>query len=256
VRCDGSVKTVKAIPLASVENTPAVFINTYGKGKAVLLNHPPTTYNILLNRNHADAIRRLYRGIFELGGAKRHFNVVSNDKDIKGAEIAVFKRGKIQYLTLEKHSYEYEKYPVTGMINLNSKYEVYDTREGRKLGWTSSIPIELEGLGCYVYTLLPYRVKGLDVSMPSQVFCGGEARVVAEVVAEDGEPGVHTIRVDVYRPSGERLWPVYKTETFNGKIEVVLPVAYNEESGRWRVVVTDVTTGINKTLFLKVSKEA
>ena len=67
-----------------------------------------------------------------------------------------------------------------------------------------------------------------------------------------GAPGPHTTRVDVFRPDGQRLWPTYKQELEEGRAQVVLPIAFNEEPGTWTVKVTDVTTGMSVTRKLNI----
>ena len=255
MRGDASVKADGATALAASGETPMVLVNAAGKGHAVLLNHAPTTYDILLNRGKAGHLTSLYRALFGLGGAKARFRVVGNDgREVSGAEIAVFKNGPIEYLTLEKKSYQFEQYPIEAEIQLGREYEVYNTRTGKKIGQTDRIPIRLTGLGCYVYTLLPYRVSQFAVEVPRRVKRGAEVSVAMELTVRGAEPGPHTVRVDVYRPDGKRLWPMYKLETVNGAAVVKLPVAANEEPGNWSIVATDVTTGLSVKKTMKVVK--
>jgi len=253
IHCDGSVKQEKAISLCSIGNSPCVFINRYGNGTAIFLNFSPTSYNFLLNRNEADTLRNLYRKIFILGGVERKFKVLSKKgEDVKGVETAIFKNGDITYLTIEKHPLEFEKYPIPGYIFLNRNYEAYDLRKMKKIGWTDRIPVEFTGLGCYVYSLLPYKVKDIRVQMNSRFKKGDDVKIEVEVLSDNNKAGSHTVRIDVFNPSGKRLWPMLKKETVNGKVAVDIPLAYNEQAGKWKVVVTDVSTGLTKTLFFTV----
>jgi hypothetical protein len=244
MRGDASLAAASAKALAKLGDAPAVLVNSVGKGRSVFLNHAPTTYNMLLNRGKEQDARSLYRSLFALAGAKRRFAVqVKDGSDIPGAEVAVFTNGPVEYLTLEKNSYECERYPMDGIIRLDRKYEVTNTRTGKSIGYTDAIPVTLQGLGCYVFTLLPYRVKAFSADIPDSAKKGGEMAVRMRLSVKDGEPGPHTFRVDVFRPNGQRLWPMYKLEAENGQAEVTIPVAFNEEVGSWRVVATDVTTG-------------
>jgi len=253
IRCDASVKQEKAISVCTTRNSPCAFINKYGNGTAVLLNHSPTSYNFLLNKNEADVLRNLYRKIFALGGAERKFKVLSEKgEDIGGAEIALFKSGEIKYLTVEKHPLECEKYPIPGFIFLDRNYEVYDVRKMKKIGWTDRIPVEFTGLGCYVYSLLPYKVKDIRVQMASQFKKGDDVKIEVEILSDKDKVGPHTVRIEVFNPSGKKHWPVFKKETVNGKVVADIPLAYNEQEGKWKIDVTDVTTGLTKTLFFVI----
>lgn len=248
IRGDQSVSLAGAKALATLGDSPAVMVNAVGSGRAVFLNQAPTTYNILLNRGQADSVRALYRELFALGGARTRFRVVDgNGNHVAGAEIAVFKHGPVEYLTLEKNSYEFEKYPIPAKILLDRESDVYDVRAAKRVGFTSQIPITLNGLGCYVYALLPYRAETFAVDIPDRAERGGQATVSMQLRVKDGVPGPHTVRVDVYRPTGKRLWPMYKQELGNGRAQVAIPIALNEELGKWTIVATDVTTGRSVT---------
>jgi len=255
IRGDGTVKAKGAHAVAAIGDTPMVLVNTVGKGKAMLLNHAPTTYEILLNRGGATALRKLYRSLFELGDVQRRHKVVDRKgADIAGAELALFRNGAIDYLTLEKQAFEFEQYPIESRIELGRQADVYNTRTGEHVGLTDTIPVTLTGLGCYVYTLLPYRATGFDVDVPKRVKQGGNAEVEMAIRSKGGAPGPHTVRVDVFRPDGNRLWPMYKTETVAGTATVKLPIADNEQLGKWRIVATDVTTGRGVERGMKVTK--
>jgi hypothetical protein len=255
IRGDGTVEAGSATALGSVGEAPAVLIKTYGEGMGVFLNFSPTTYNVLLNRDSAGPLRRLCRGILARAGVERHFRVVDADgEDVYGAELAVFRAGPVRYLTLEKKSYQFEEYPIEAAIELDGEYDVYNAREGEAVGQNDRIPVSLRGLGCYVYALLPYRVEGFLVDCPETVRRGGEATVSMHLETDGGAPGPHTIRVDVLRPDGERLWPMHKKELEVGRAEVVLPIAFNEEPGTWTVKVTDVTTGMSETRHLNIKE--
>jgi len=244
MRGDASLSVAGAKALGEIGGVMSVLLNEVDKGRAIFLNHAPTTYNVLLNRGKGKHLRALYRSLFALAGAQRRFAVVSKDgSDVSGAEIAVFKNGPVEYLTIEKNSYECEQYPMEALVRLDRKYEVTNTRTAESLGYVDTIRVTLNGLGCYVFTLLPYQVKTFSAEIPRSAKRGEEIEVKMQVSVVEGDPGPHTLRVDVFRPDGQRLWPMYKLETENGRATVTIPVALNEELGKWRLVVMDVTSG-------------
>jgi len=244
IRGDASVRVVDALAWTAVDKTPMILIKRNGKGQAILLNHAPTTYDVLLNRGQADALRDLYRALFSRAGVERRFRVVDGDgNDVAGAEIAVFRNGSVEYLTIEKKAYEFETYPINAFIEFDHMRDVYNCRTGKRIGMVRRAPVTLTGLGCYVFSMLPYETTELKVWTPATVKLGMDVTVAATVVVENGTCGRHTIRFDVFRPDGARLWPMVKMETTKGKAWMVLPLAYNDQAGAWKIVVTDVTTG-------------
>jgi len=247
MRGDGSVRLAGGKACAAVGEAPALIVHASGKGRTLFLNHAVTGYDNLRNRGEDALLRPAWRELLAACGIAARFAAVRPDGTaIPGVEMAVFRDGPIDYLTVEKHAYECETYPVGGAIRLDKAVEVYDVRKGKRLGRAEAIPVSLNGLSCAVYSLLPYEVTGLRVTGPQAVPRGGEAEIAATVTVKDGAPGPHVIRFDVFRPSGERLWPMIKTRLREGRATATLPVAFNEEQGTWTVTVTDVTTGLSR----------
>ncbi len=240
LRGDGSVTASGAEARATLGETPAVLVNRVGEGRTIFLNHSPTTYNILLGRHAAEPLRELYLGLLAEAGIVPRFRIVTEAYGpAAGAEIALFRRGAIDYLSIEKNSYEFEQYPIAGTIELDQPYAVYDMRAGKALGRTDKIPVTLTGLGTYLYALLPEEPGALVVDLPASAAAGSDVRLEAQL----GTTAEHTVRVDVFRPDGTRLWPLIKLEGKDGAVAVTVPLAHNDPVGTWRVVVTDVTTG-------------
>lgn len=252
LRGDAGVELNGGTAAAQLGDTPLAISNPVGDGQAVLLNFAPTTYNVLLGRNQGAPLRILFRDLLARAGVERRFKVLDGKGgDVAGAEIAVFRNGPIDYLTLEKKSYEFETYPINAVIELDAKYNVFNVRTGQSLGYTDKIPVALEGLGCYVFSLLPYDPGSLQLDVPGTAELGGEIPVSVDI----GGKGAHTVRIDAFRPAGDANWPLIKCEARNGKAGTVIPIAFNDEVGEWRIVATDVTTGRRVEATVNVSKQ-
>lgn len=252
LKTDASVSAAGAVAKANVGAAPCIFVHTVGKGRAILLNHTLTSYATLLNRDQEAALRALYRGLFADAGATRRFAALQGARDVPGVEMAIFRNGPMEFLTIEKHSYEYEHYPIPATIRLGATRHVYDVRAGKSLGATDHIALRLKGLGMYVFALLPYEVTGLDLAAPATVARGADAHIAATLKTTGAAPGRHVIRIDVYRPDGRRLWPMYKLETHAAGATLTLPIAFNDAPGTWRVVATDVVSGLKKEAGIQV----
>jgi hypothetical protein len=210
------------------------------------------SYDFLLNNNRLGTGRQAFEALFALAGAKPRFHVQTGGQSVPGVELAVFQRGKAQYLTAEKRSFEFEHYPLRAEIVLDGKYFVTDMRTGRSLGQVDRIPVQFEGLSCHVWSLLPYKVAGLDVSLPKTVKRGSDLKI-AIALNSSAAPAPQVVRVEATSPSGATPFAMRLLDTNGGKVACTLPIAFNEEPGLWRVTVTDVSSGLSKTAQFEVA---
>ena len=125
------------------------------------------------------------------------------------------------------------------------KAHVYDVREKKYLGETGSIETMLHPARAKVFARLPYRVTGLDLKLEkARQRQGQPVDFTVAVEVSGGEPLKHVVRAELYGPGGKEI-PHYAQNVLvrNGMQSGVIPLALNEATGTYRVVVTDVVTG-------------
>jgi len=251
---DASIMAKTARFYGNVGDIPALLVNDVGKGKAILLNINLGAYDFLLNRNAIGSGRETFTKLFALAGVQSRFQVLSHNKPVPGVELAVFKRGGAQFLTAEKRSFEFERYPFNAEIVLDGKYYVTDLRTKKFLGLVERIPVKLEGLGCYVWSLLPYKVEGIEVRAPKSVKRGDDMRI--EIALRTSAPSApHVVRVEVTSPTGGIPHEPRLLDTNKGGIVCTLPIAFNEELGPWKIKVTDVSSGVSSICSYTVTEK-
>ncbi|MGC8805476.1 MAG: hypothetical protein ACP5QD_06050, partial [Candidatus Ratteibacteria bacterium] len=140
-----------------------------------------------------------------------------------------------------------------GQISLPENFYVYDTREGRFIGYTNTITTDFIPIKPKVYSLLPYRVTSINLSVPGTVKQGTEFSYSAEIVATS-TPGFHVFNICLISPSGKEM--KYYTKNLaakNGKIQDKISLALDEQIGLWKIKVKDVSTGtaVEKTFNVK-----
>lgn len=250
-QADGSVIAKSAKAYGKVGAAPVLLVNEVGKGKGILLNVGLGSYDFLLSRNGLGAGRQAFLKLFALAGVQPRFGVTAGGNEVPGVELAVFKRDAAEYLTVEKRSFAFEKYPLPAEIVLGGMYYVTDLRTGKALGQLERLPLQLEGLGCSVFSLLPYKVESVNVAAPRSVKAGADLKLDI-VLKTTAAPAPHVLRVEVVAADGTHPVETQKLDATAGTLTCVLPVAFNEPAGTWTITVTDVSTGLTRKVTTRV----
>ncbi|NOZ24471.1 MAG: hypothetical protein GXP25_25620 [Planctomycetes bacterium] len=211
---------------------PAIVLHELGKGRAIYLNG-------FLGYNMPS--RELIRNIINLAGVPTPVRISSEGAEHMGYECAPFRRGDITVLGILRLREEAE--PTA--INVGRKTHLYDVRNKKYLGMTDTARIDLTRKAAAVLALMPYEIKGVDVQVsPANVKQGKSIEIRAKVIASEGTPGDHVLRMEVHDPSGA-LSRAYTDNVLavKGAFSCTIRTARNEQPGRWRVVVTDVISG-------------
>ena len=93
------------------------------------------------------------------------------------------------------------------------------------------------------YALLPYEVRGLDLTCSE---LPGGIHIMAKVQTDDAavHATTHVFRIQVFEPSGrERRELARNVLAEQGRTKQDLFVGYNASPGQWRIRVQDVATG-------------
>jgi hypothetical protein len=134
---------------------------------------------------------------------------------------------------------------------------VYDPREGTLLSSErlDTWPVTLTRGRPALFSLMPYRVTGLDVqSQAASVRAGSELGFTVTIRTSAGEAGHHVVHVAVFAPGSQSEHRQYSTNVDcpGGSGSVGLPFALNDPAGRWRVRFRDAATGVETELPIEV----
>lgn len=237
----------------------AFFVREFGKGRAVLFNINMAAIPFLDGRGELGAANEAFRRVFAACGHRPFARAVADGVTVP-AEFTRFTRDGAVCLGVEKSGRSCERFPMKAEVKLASTNWVYDIRAGRPVGRTDAIPVVFNGLDECFYALLPYEVKAVEVNAPDSAAKGSDLHVEAAVVAGDAgaKPVTHVLRFEMLPPEGEsfeRLAPVkFKlVDAKGGRASCDFRVAFNESVDRWKIVVTDVMTGVSseKTVTVK-----
>ncbi|MCK5803842.1 MAG: beta-galactosidase trimerization domain-containing protein, partial [Lentisphaeria bacterium] len=138
-------------------------------------------------------------------------------------------------------------------VGFGAKAHVYDSREGRYLGFVDSAQTELGPGRAKVFALLPYRVKAVALRCPQRIRAGEVLEVTAEVIPERGKAGQHVLHLDVFGPNGRALSHYAKNvDALDGRAVLRVPLALNNSPGNWRIRVRDAATGVSAEATFKL----
>lgn len=222
---------------AHATGEPAVLVQTHGKGLAVYLNFclpgfDPTTRELLGQLTRRAGIRPTVS-----------VQALSGQEPPRCYERNTFRRGPIAvHAFIRDHRRCQDQQPVR--FQFQQPAHVYDVRAGRYVGHTAEARVSLAPGETALYACLPYRVAGVQVTVPGQATVGDALRVGLAVRADVATRGDHVLHVELLAPDGKPVWPYTRNVlTLAGRADVEIPLAFSDPAGRWTIRVRDVLTG-------------
>lgn len=266
--CDASLAPGAGTAAAMAGSAPLLVANRFGKGRTLLLNFALTPYAKLPAAKGADFAdwpagapwRAFLRQPLAEAGVRCPVTV---EPELPHVEVSRFRSGEAEYVGiiqgLPRPTLEYTNRtapapaasPVT--LSFGRQAWVYDVRRGKSLGRTERVRTDLTPGVATLYALLPYKVRGVDLSLPRRAAPGAE--VTAELTVSVGAPaaGRHVVRVDVTSPAGTAQ-PHYARNVLcdAGRGTFVLTFALNDSPGKWRITARDVASGATESVTLRL----
>ena len=230
-----------------------------------LLGFKPASYTFLRGRGELGTMRVDTLAKFASWGIKPLYKTLNEKgEEVTNVEYSRFVRDGVTCLGYEKIANSYETFPMKANLALEKPMHVYESRSGKYLGLTDKAAIELTGLDCCLFTLLPYEVTGVSVQTPAKIKKGETLKVkaqaeVARLAAADTKIGTHVLRFELVPPGGYdelKYAPVAHQvlDAPKGYAEADFAIAYNEAVEYFTLVVTDVMTGKSFSKKITVTK--
>jgi hypothetical protein len=158
-------------------------------------------------------------------------------QDMPPVEIARFDAGGVEFVGLIRSYFLYDNGEYSATVEFDRKGYVYDVRQGKLLGHTNTIPINLD-YQAQLFALSPYRIDGIGVTAK-----GKYVEITLETSSRVG-PGLHVFHLSVFGPDGEeRRWYSQNIVAASGKAKAHIPFALNDK-GDFTIAVRDVTSGL------------
>jgi hypothetical protein len=245
-----NLKLAGGTALGKMGDTPLLVINSYGKGKAVLLNAFLDQYPRRRELGAQADMLKLVGQALAAGGVTPR--VAMEIGEGHSALLRRFTCGQAQYAGVLR-----DLKPGGSAITLTlpEKRFVYDCRAGKYLGEVDRITPNLSAGEAALYALLPAKVSAVKVQ-PQTGVCRPGAIVSFSLSTPAATPAVaRAFRVQVIGPDGKGR-PYYDCQLAapNGTAQGSFALALNDAPGKWQIVATDVATGVSGRATVQVAK--
>ena len=247
----GSVTTATATGVASA-GQPIWFTNNYGMGTATYLgcsffcDYP---WGDPAQPTQRQAMEGLFASLLATLGITPHVQATSSGarasafmfwvREYGSAELIVVARNFVViYATVEPE--------IDGTVTFNGNAYTYDLDEGTYLGFGDRLDTRMSRYTYRKFARLPYRVLSITVTTAASAILGEPLTVAIQLQSSGGVFGQHLIRIDVTDGSGNPMpYMVREVSITCGRGTVVIATALNDIAGRWRVIATDLITGMH-----------
>ncbi|HEY3416815.1 MAG TPA: beta-galactosidase trimerization domain-containing protein, partial [Armatimonadota bacterium] len=246
------------------KEAPACFLNSFGQGKALLLNFIYRDLNQDTSGWHllfGDALQRL-------AGLRPPARLLdpATGAPLSYRPVFAFRYGQATLLgSIRGNSVWSGDGPVlmdparamdlsdTATFKWEGKQYAYNVRARKYLGYVDAATIDLPSFEGRLLALLPYQVTGVTLTAAPRVNAGENLTLTAQVTTGGPDPGDHLLRLEVYSPTGNAVLLYARTlKAPGGTAECTIPFAFNDRPGKWKIVVRDVLTGVEGQHALQV----
>jgi len=260
-------------------NAPALIMNEYGRGKAILMNFTLHEYQrkggslsieVECPSKQAPEMRAVFEHVLNLAGIGPKIKLAP---ELSGLRAYRYRAGDLRYVGFLQHPCraraaqfgEIESYkktfnrtqipsPVKTTAALDGKYHVYDIRRGKYLGYIDEIPMEVGPGRAEFYSLIPYKVKGLEINVPGRIRQGETLEWNARLKTGEGKAGLHIFRITLVSPQGKEIaCYAANVKAEQGRASGKIPMAFNDEPGAWTLRIKDTASGQTADAGFKVN---
>ncbi len=256
---DGAITATGGKALVSSQGAPAIVVNRYGKGHGVLFNFDLSDYSgtqmipvvfplpmqgNLRERGKDDGLRDLVRSCFRLVDVEPPLFLDTGSGELKATETTLFASGQNRYLGILRNHLVENLDPQKSRIHLPARQHVYDARKGIYYGEIDQVSTEVSPARALIFSLLPYRVEGMELKTARSVSRGERVAVSVSLRTAGGKPGQHVVHLR-FRDAEGRERPELRRNIMvrAGKGRASLPLALNDPVGTWTLTARDAATG-------------
>jgi hypothetical protein len=256
---DRKLKTTTASALASdASGVPAVTLNRYGEGAAVLLNFDAGLYDGLRQEHGEATLREVLRAVLARCGIRPRIEITHDGRALDACETVFFTTGDVEYVAVVKDDNTGDTEPRRARIRLPHEAFVFDVRSGESLGRTAEITAEITPGVPKLYALLPYKSVSPRVEISPKTIRPGDAVAFRVKLEAPGAAitATHAVRLRVVGPDGKSRGHYAQNLLAAGEgAEGSVHLALNDAAGSWKLVFREVATGAVGEVGFRVEVE-
>lgn len=233
--------------LGRLGEAPLFVVNSYGKGKAILLNSFLNQYPRRRDLQLGGDVLRVVQAALTTGGLG---SPIKSEIEGGGVIVRRFADGDAQYVGLLRAN---KPGGSAVRLTLPAACHVYNARANKYLGKVDRISLNLGAGEAAVYALLPAAVTSVKVQPKTLTVKAGQMLAYSLGSVPSGAPRAY--RVKVIGPDGEER-PYYGTQVRGAKGLAGGSVCFalNDAPGAWTIAATDVATGITGQAKINLTK--
>jgi hypothetical protein len=248
------LKPEKAKPLSGGHNKIQLLQNSYGKGRAYLLNYFMDEYpGEKILRNNEASLNKL-RYIFDKENLKSGIEITStegNPESGVGKYAFSDKAGNNRLLGLLPGKESPGKEIV---IHFDSTINLYDIRNRRYMGEAKYFKIRIENSVPELFGILKCKIADIEVLTKSQAKRGDSITLDFVLTGENVKSLNSVVTVEVFDPKGDKIGYYGKNcQITNGKGAYNMNLALNDLEGAWIIRVKEVISNIEKEVSVFVN---
>jgi hypothetical protein len=241
VRADGGIQAAGASAAGQVGEVPLLLTNSFGEGRAVLLNMAMSSYpTVPESEEVAELASRLLQ--VTLGELAPEVELAAPDgRRLRNIEVTRWMNGRVQVISIFSRSDDSE-----AVVRLPQERFVYDLKRGEQLGRQAEFRVKLTPSRAQFFALSPEPLGVVTLEPQAQSIApGGVQQVRVTSALRDGQQAV---KIEVALPDGSTAdWVDPVVVTDRGGATVDVPVALNDPAGTWTLSATDVYSGETAT---------
>ena len=254
--------------LGRAGDTPICIVNEVSKGRAILLNFPMWSFPNTALHDESGEASEFVKALFAAAGVEWPLRVLDESgRPHRNIEVMRWRTGEgVEVAALygpdrdtwpDVHPpvaplpFDGLDTPVPVTVALPQKKHVYEMRTGRRSGPTGEFST---GVRPWWATLLVLSER--ELRAPVLRAAGGPAQrggMLEVDVRIPGSAGLRALKLRAKGPGGgDAPWLSRSVIVEDGAAQVQLPIAYNEEPGKWTVTTTDLFTSEPATVSFVV----
>lgn len=244
---DPHLQAMKATPSGKVGATPLLLRRRVGRGEAVLLNFGLTSYPPLHQADAPEAAAQLLTALLRAAGVQPRYRLTTpQGQRLRNIELIRWRTGGTEILALFRETGEAGE----AMVHLPEPRWAYDLRQRRALGRTTTLRCTLRPGRAYFFALLPWEPSPPAFLAPSRATRG---QVASLRVRMPRAAGLHALRLRAFLPDGREadgFRPILLVG--DEEAQAVLPLAFNDPPGPWRIEAQELFTGQRAIRMMRV----
>lgn len=236
LKVDRAVRLAGATAGGKAGETPLLLVNKFGKGQAILLNFPLSSYPLLSSPGTSEAAAEVLAGVLALGEVRPAVQLHNAaGQRVRNVEVTRWRNGNDEVVSVFRHFGAAEP----ARITFTRDVQVADLKARRDLGRGRSFPLTITPYRAVMLAACEQAPVALEVTADRATLSRGQ-QLTVKVTAPRAR-GQRGVWLQVKQPDGTpAAWLDRVVVTDRRGAEVTLPLAYNDPAGVWTVTATDL----------------